>query len=165
MEEYLFEFVLLVAVLAAPSSQLPPPPLINTPILPSTAIAPTVTATTGSSAQQQQTSQNVVQTLSSQLQQQPMTSHNKMTVSQSQVISTSSTTQYNLNTILFPNPIPIPFHTSLPGNIISNIVYDKLLYKLVLMCHAQHDPQWGFIWPNTPAGELAQIPCPPEFEG
>ena len=74
MERYLFEFVLFVAVLAASSNQfLPPPPsphLITTPILPSTAIAPTVTATIGK----------------------------------------------------VPNP------TSSPGNIISNIVYHKLLY-------------------------------------
>ena len=165
MERYLFEFVLLLAVLAGPSSQLPPP-LITTPILPSTAIVPTITATTGnvpSSAQQQQTSQNVPQTLSSQLQQQqPMTSQNKITVSKSQVISTSSATQNNLKTILFPHSTVMP---TLPGNIISNIVYCKLLYDLVLMCHAQQDPQWGFIWPNTPAGELAQIPCPAEFQG
>ena len=116
MERYLFEFVLLVAVFAVPSNQfrLPPPPHhhISTPILPSTAIVPTITAT-----------------------------------------------------ILVPNSIIMPTPTSLPGNIISNIMYCKLFYDLVLMCYARRDRRWGFTWPNTPAGERARIPCPPNFRG
>ena len=112
MERYLFEFVLLVAVLAVPSNQFRPPRPPHPPILPSTAKVPIVTAT-----------------------------------------------------IPFPNSIVIPTPTSLPGNIISNIMYCKLFYDLVLICHAQRDRRWGFIWPNTPAGKRARIPCPPQFRG